>query len=81
MVALSCCEYRPRPWCLSHLPQIGSFLDRIEVGPLDVLDNPDFKKLSDFAAAVYNAQQDYLYENDEKLAQLKERLDQEKKKR
>jgi hypothetical protein len=43
--------------------------------------NPGFKKLSDTRAAAYNAQRDHLYANDEKLAQLKERLDQEKKKR
>ena len=40
-----------------------------------------FKKLTDARAAAYRDQQDYLYQNDEKLAQLKERLDQEKKKR
>ena len=40
--------------------------------------NPDFKKLSDTRAAAYNAQQDYLYENDEKLAQLKKSVEEEK---
>jgi hypothetical protein len=42
--------------------------------------NRDFKKLTDVRAAAYRAQQDYLYENDEKLVRLKKRLDQEKKK-
>ena len=42
-------------------------------------ENPDFKKLSDTRAAAYNAQQDYLYVNDEKLAQLKKLMDEEKK--
>ena len=44
-------------------------------------ENPDFKQLSNARAEAYNAQQDYLYQSDQKLAQLKERLDQQKKKR
>jgi arylsulfatase A len=42
-------------------------------------DNPDYKKLVAARSDAYRAQQDYLYENDEKIAKLKQRLDQEKK--
>ena len=44
-------------------------------------ENPDFKKLVEARGDAYWAQQNYLYQSDEKLAQLKQRLAQEKKKR
>ena len=42
-------------------------------------DNPDYKKLVEARGGAYRAQQDYLYEKDDKLAQLKQSLEQEKK--
>jgi arylsulfatase A len=39
--------------------------------------NIDFKKLVEFRGEAYRAQQDYLYQNDEKLKLLKKRLDEE----
>jgi hypothetical protein len=41
-------------------------------------ENPEFKKLVEARGNAYRAQQDYLYENDEKLAQLKKLLEEEK---
>jgi hypothetical protein len=40
-------------------------------------ENPDYKKLVEFRGDAYRAQQDYLYQNDEKLKLLKKRLDEE----
>jgi hypothetical protein len=40
--------------------------------------NAHFKKLTDDRAAAYRAQQDYLYENDERLAELKKLVEDEK---
>jgi hypothetical protein len=41
-------------------------------------ENAHFKKLTDDRAAAYRAQQDHLYENDERLAELKELVENEK---
>ena len=41
-------------------------------------ENAHFKKLTDDRAAAYRAQQDHLYENDERLAELKELVEDEK---
>jgi hypothetical protein len=38
-------------------------------------ENPDCKKLVEARGGAYRAQQDYLYEKDDKLKQLKARLD------
>ena len=40
--------------------------------------NVHFKKLTDDRAAAYRAQQDYLYENDDRLSQLKKLVEDEK---
>ncbi len=41
-------------------------------------ENPEFKKLVEARGNAYRAQQDYLYEKDDTLAQLKKRLDEGK---
>jgi len=41
-------------------------------------ENPEFKKLVEARGNAYRAQQDYLYENDEKLAHLKKSVEEEK---
>ena len=41
-------------------------------------ENAHFKKLTDYRSAAYRAQQDYLFENDERLAELKKLVEDEK---
>jgi len=41
-------------------------------------ENPDCKKLIEARAKAYRAQQDYLYDKDDELAQLKKRMDKER---
>ena len=44
-------------------------------------EKPEYRALIDRRAAAYRAQQDYLFENDPRLAQLKEQLDDAKDKK
>ena len=43
--------------------------------------NPEYKEVTGKRASAYRAQQDYLFENDPRLAQLKEQLDAAKDKK